>query len=282
MKSSTAHHEDILLKDSDFNYIKSVIYDVAGITIADHKKQMVSNRISRRMKQLSLDTIEDYMLRIQNQLDDEMMDLVNALTTNVTHFFREDHHFKHLETHIPDLIEKGQKRIRLWSAACSIGAEPYSAAISICDSAPDYRGQTDLKILATDIDTIALDRARQGIYQQRFVKGVNDMRMKKYFKVTNDKSYQIHPELRQMITFNYMNFNDDPWPMSGPFDFIFCRNVLIYFDRPKQDEYIGKMINLLAPGGFLYLGHSENAVMSGKPHMRSCGPTIYQKDQVHS
>lgn len=264
-----------------FDYIRSYLYDVAGITLADRKKQMVENRINKRIKELSLSGFDQYVSRLRNDsTQEEMVNLVNALTTNVTHFFRENHHFDHFRGYMADLLQaRDGRRIRVWSAACSIGAEPYSMAMVLYDVMQELKLRADARILATDIDTLALARARVGAYHDKTLKGMTPSVLKKHFILSEEDGedvYTIKPYLRQMVAYNYLNFNTVSWPMSRQFDAIFCRNVLIYFDRAKQQEYIGKMLSYLKPGGFLYLGHSEHAVMENKGY-KVCGQTIYQK-----
>ena len=266
-----------------FDYIRSYLYDVAGITLADRKKQMVENRINKRIKELNLSGFDQYVVRLRDDTrQEEMVNLVNALTTNVTHFFRENHHFDHLRGYMGDLLQaRDGRRIRVWSAACSIGAEPYSMAMVLYDVMQDLKLRADARILATDIDTLALARARMGSYHDKTLKGIAPTVLKKHFTVSDESGEQVYTVkqyLRQMVAYNYLNFNVASWPMSRQFDAIFCRNVLIYFDRAKQQEYIGKMLSYLKPGGFLYLGHSEHAVMDNKGY-KVCGQTIYQKPE---
>lgn len=264
-----------------FDFIKSLLYDAAGINIPDHKQQMVFNRISKRIQNLGIGSLDQYIDFLNHEKNgDEIIHLINALTTNVTNFFREEHHYDHLKNELKNLCDAGQKKIRIWSAACSIGAEPYSAAIIAHEALSTISGY-DLRILATDIDTNALQKAREGSYPERLLKGLSKPYQKKYFipGPKADDAIVVKPSIRNMVSFNYMNFNDTEWPMSGPFDFIFCRNALIYFDRQKQQEYVEKFIQLIRPGGFLYLGHSENSVVAGKS-LTICGPTIYKKETV--
>lgn len=264
------------LSQDNFKFIKALLYDTAGINIPDHKQQMVFNRIVKRIQGLNIGSFDEYLTYVGRH-DDEIINLVNALTTNVTHFFRETHHFDHLHKELTAMKTEGQTKFRIWSAACSIGAEPYSAAMVVNEALPHQSG-FDVKILATDIDTNALAFAREGVYAQRLTKGLPDPYSKKYFEKLqmDEPCLKIKPSIRQKVFYNYLNFNTPVWPVSGPFDFIFCRNVLIYFDKIKQQEYVTKLIHLLRPGGFLYLGHSENSVMVDH-NLKISGPTIYQK-----
>lgn len=269
-----------VLDAKDFKMIQKLLYDVAGITLSDKKHQMVENRIAKRLKQIGVPSFAAYTQLLNGaQKDAEFVHLVNALTTNVTHFFREEHHFNHLFEHARDRLRSNDPKIRMWSAGCSIGAEPYSAAMTLWRAMQETGRKGDTRILATDIDTLALARARQGFYQEKLLKGLDPQQLQKYFSKTemdNVAGYRIKDMLRKMVAFNHLNLNRPRWPMSGLFDFIWCRNVLIYFDRDKQDDFITRMIDLLRPNGFLYLGHSEHAVMEGRG-FKVCGQTIYQK-----
>lgn len=268
------------LEIKHFETIRSMLFDTSGITLADHKRQMVENRINKRIKELNIPSFDQYISLLQsNDQKDEIMHLVNSLTTNVTHFFRESHHFDHLKGATEILLNRGERKLRYWSAGCSIGAEPYSIAISLFEILNKTKTSADAKILGTDIDTIALAKARNGEFHERFMKGMEQKRLQNFFgkDVRNDeKFYTVKPFIRNYVAYNYLNLNDMKWPMSGPFDFIFCRNVLIYFNRPEQKRYVDKMIELLRPGGFLYLGHSEHSVSEGY-NLKLCGQTVYQK-----
>lgn len=265
--------------DKHFKLIKNMLYDSAGITLADRKKNMVYNRIVKRLKKIKLSTFDEYIDYLNNNRDQEISDLVNALTTNVTHFFREEHHFDHLKKETTRLINDGQKKIRIWSAGCSIGAEPYSMAITMQAMMEEEKTKADIKILATDIDTTALEYAKKRKYQEKNIKGLTKAHLSKYFqssKVDNETVYKLKDNIRNMVSFNYLNLNEEPWPMRGPFDFIFCRNVFIYFDRDKQQQYVANMTKLLKTGGYLCLGHSEHFA-SDDQNYKTCGQTTYQK-----
>lgn len=269
-----------MLEQRQFKEIQSLLYEASGITIADHKQQMVQNRIAKRFKALELRSSSDYLSYIkQGKNPDEIVNLINALTTNVTYFYREKHHFEHLVKHIDALIKAGQRKIRIWSAGCSIGAEPYSAAILIYECILKKGISADIKILATDIDTAALNTGRQGFYSEKTIKGLSKARLLEHFTrehKDDENGYRIKGHIRRLVFFNHLNMNLAKWPMKGPFDFIFCRNLLIYFDRPKQSEFVGKMKVCLAPGGYLYLGHSEHAASEGMG-LKAQSQTIYQK-----
>lgn len=268
------------LTSQHFEAITRILYENAGITMAQRKRRMVENRIAKRVQELALPSFSDYLSFLESkQNKSEIVHLVNALTTNVTHFFREEHHFQHLSAQVGHLLQNRATKIRIWSAGCSIGAEPYSAAITLLETMKKYKQRSNIRILATDIDTMALARARKGDFHEKIIKGLPRSHLLSYFnprQQDNETIYTVNKDVRNLVAYNYLNFNTRQWPMSGPFDFIFCRNALIYFKRDKQNEYVSKMSNLLKPGGFLYLGHSEHSVMEGRD-FKICGQTIYQK-----
>lgn len=268
------------LSTKHFQAIKTVLYDSAGIRLADHKRLMVENRIAKRLRDLSLTSYADYIDYLQSSgKEDELVHLVNVLTTNVTHFFREGHHFEHMSATLEGWVKQGAGRIRVWSAGCSLGAEPYSAALTILKVKEKTKRNINARILATDIDTLTLARARKAEFKEGNLKGLSKVQLDHAFQKAEKEGaamYKLKDTIRSMVAFNYLNLNTQKWPMSGPFDFIFCRNVLIYFDRTKQNEIVSRLLSYLRPGGFFYLGHSEHAVMEGRG-LKSCGKTIYQK-----
>ncbi len=270
--------QTVILGPKQFEAIKKIIYDVAGISLAPHKAQMVSNRIAKRIKALGLEDYDDYIdyLRHEKHGEQEMPDLVNVLTTNVTHFFRENHHFNHLKANLTALLKTNAgKRIRIWSAGCSSGQEPYSIALTCLETMHALGVQANLRILATDIDTTILARARDGLYSAEALKTVSQDYLNRHFTQEGETHYRISRNLRELVAFNYFNLNTATWPMKGPFQAIFCRNVLIYFDREKQHSFVEKMARLLEPGGFLYLGHSEHYAGS-LPCFAAKGQTVYE------
>jgi chemotaxis protein methyltransferase CheR len=273
----------------EFKKIQKILLDAAGISLRDNRSTMVQNRIYKRTKTLGMPDCATYVSYLETDLDKELGNLINALTTNVTHFFREGHHFEHLEKEAFEILKSGTGRIRIWSAACSIGAEPYSAAIALTQAKQKASKEgADIKILATDVDTLALRHAREGVYKADMLKNIpKDIKLSAFSKVRqssenkglSEEHYKASDSLRKMISFNFHNFNEPTWPMKGPFDFIFCRNALIYFERPKQIEFVNKMAALLRPGGFFYLGHSET-VLGERPDFKNFGKTTYQKIQT--
>ncbi len=268
------------LSKKQFDIIRAYLHKTSGISLADNKINMVHNRIKKRKAEIGFATFDEYLTHMKTDKDKtEAVHLVNALTTNVTHFFREGHHFEHLKTALKNQLKSGNNKIVIWSAACSIGAEPYSIAITVEEALKEEPSASKIKILATDIDTLALARGRKGEYPERISKGLTPRNLGQYFTTTKDedgKLYTVKDKIRKRISYNYLNFNDPDWPMKGPFDFIFCRNVFIYFQEDKQQEYINKMTKLLRPGGFLYLGHSEYFISEDKQY-KALGQTVFQK-----
>lgn len=272
---------DIMLTREDMNFIAKLVYDQAGIVIREHKEAMTRGRLARRVKVLGLNSVSEYCAFLKTpQAASEMTELINAVTTNHTAFFRERHHFDHLAREVmPRLIQErsGRRgRIRIWSSACSSGEEPYSIAAT-CRDVLGPRSDLDFRILATDIDTDILTKAEAGIYPaEQFERLPADVRgMFKFEAGASRAEVRIAEELRRMIAFKRLNLIER-WPMSGPFDIIFCRNVFIYFDTQTKASILDRFVDLLSPGGFLYLGHSES-LPSPHKNLRLIGRTIYER-----
>jgi Methylase of chemotaxis methyl-accepting proteins len=263
------------LSEREFGRIKARVYSVAGIALSDAKRTLVVSRLSKILRALGLPSFDaylDYLERGGSAKDGQ--DFVNALTTNLTRFYREDHHFEHLRAHVGALMSERPRgsRLRIWSAGCSTGQEPYTIALDLLAAFPDLR-RWDFKILATDIDTAVIARAGQGLYPESELTGLAPERAR-LFEKNGDGTIRIPAAARELVSFKPLNLIG-PWPMKGPFDAIFCRNVAIYFDKPTQGEMFGRFSKMLAPEGFLYIGHSEN-LGSGGEGFRLVGKTIYQ------
>ncbi|CAM5218196.1 Chemotaxis protein methyltransferase OS=Bosea thiooxidans OX=53254 GN=SAMN05660750_00322 PE=4 SV=1 [Bosea thiooxidans] len=272
---------DITLTRDDMKFIAALVYEQAGIVIREHKEAMTRGRLARRVKALGMSSVAEYCAFLKTpQAAGELPELINAVTTNHTAFFRERHHFDHLRREVmPRLLqERSQRRgrIRIWSSACSSGEEAYSIAAS-CREAIGARGDLDFRILATDIDTDILARAEAGIYPaELFERLPPDVKpLLKLEPGAGRGEARIAEELRRMIAFKRLNLIER-WPMSGPFDVIFCRNVFIYFDTQTKASILDRFVALLSPGGFLYLGHSES-LPQPHPHLRLIGRTIYER-----
>ena len=266
-----------------FDFIAGLLYKLAGISLAPHKIEMMYSRLARRLRELNLKDFDTYCALVESEKGEaEIRFLVNALTTNLTSFFREHHHFDHLAKSVVTAVKaaqvhSGQPRLRIWSAGCSSGPEPYTIAMVLCANIPDIR-RWDVRILATDIDTHMVETARRGVYAADSAKTIPAELRDRFTKRVRDSGepeITMAEELRRLITFKPLNLLE-PWPMKGPFDAIFCRNVLIYFDRPGRTEVISKFATLLPENAFLYLGHSESLYgVSGS--FGQVGATIYRR-----
>ena len=272
---------DTTLSRDDMALVAKLVYEHAGIVIREHKEAMARGRLARRVKVLGLGSIAEYCAYLRTPAaTDEIPELINAVTTNHTAFFRERHHFDHLRKDVlPRLIQEraGRRgRIRIWSAACSSGEEPYSAA-AISRDVIGHRSDLDFKILATDIDTDILDRAAAGLYPaEQFDRLPADLRPLLRLEGQSARGEaRIADDLKRLIAFKRLNLIER-WPMKGPFDVIFCRNVFIYFDTPTKAAILDRYVALLQPGGFLYLGHSES-LPQPHPQLRLIGRTIYER-----
>lgn len=262
----------------DFNFLRKLSNQYSGIQVPDERFDMFYSRLSKRVRKLGLANFKEYCQYLENHPDQEFTEFINAITTNLTAFFRENHHFEYLsEVVVPELLikNKNTRQIRVWSAGCSTGEEPYSIAITLLEHVP---ADWDIKILATDLDTNVLHTAAEGIYAEERVSGVSEKRLKKWFmrgKSSQSGYVKIHPELQHMIRFKQLNLMKD-WPMKGYFDFIFCRNVLIYFDRETKIKLVHRYAQILVDNGWLFVGHSESlSQLSTELELVAC--TSYRK-----
>ena len=246
-----------------FNHIRNIVSEHSGIVLSDARQDMIYSRLVRRLRKTGINSFNDYCLLLenQNQNHEEFTHFINAITTNLTSFFRENHHFKMLaDIVLPDIMlrNKASKKIRVWSAGCSTGLETYSIAMVLKEVIPDKQGW-DVKILATDLDTNVIETAANGIYKLDDVTGVNDKRMLRWFMKgcgENSDKVKVARELRNMITFKQLNLLH-PFPFKGPIDIIFCRNVIIYFDKDTQRVLFDKFADIHANNSCLFIGHSE-------------------------
>ena len=263
------------LGSADFQRIVDRVHSDTGIVLKPHKAVMVKSRLARRLDALGYTTVEEYLDHLDSPNGaDEHRNFHNALTTNLTSFFRDDDHFDHLREELARDEIKNSPRLRLWSAACSTGEEPYSMAMTIA-SVDNVIDHCDLKILATDLDTIVLDRCRAACYNSDRVDSVPKEYREKFFEKENDGKYKIIEKLRKKITFRHMNLLED-WPFGGDFDFIFCRNVIIYMDTETKMSLVSRLARKLSPGGVLYLGHSE-AILKRHPLLEPEGRSVYRR-----
>lgn len=259
------------LSEAQFQQISAIAAEEAGLAIPDAKKSLVQSRIGKRMRALGLDGFTAYLTALERDAI-ERGELVSALTTNVSSFFREKHHFDHLRGSV---LQGAGNRLRLWSAGCAKGQEAYSIAIEVLKSIPDAASR-DMLILATDIDEKVLAHARAGIYQERELLGVGAEDRERFFQRDGDGDWTARPELRALIRFRKLNLNGS-WPIRGVFDAIFCRNVVIYFSDETQMALWPRFRDRLARGGLLMLGHSERIHPLAVSGFESVGVTTYRK-----
>lgn len=276
---STAPSRDseFQLTDRDFNFIKQFIARQAGIELSDAKRNLVYSRLVRRLRALKLPTFSAYCSHLEEGDQTELEHCVNALTTNLTAFFREAHHFAFLERELlPTLIrEKRDKELRVWSAGCSTGEEPYSLAMVLSECMPE---NWTVRVLATDLDSSVVATGAAGQYTMDRITGITDTRRKRWFlrgKGAHEGQVRVRPELRDMITFKRLNLQD-PWPLRQKFDFIFCRNVVIYFNKDTQRVLFERFAEQLTPGGHLFIGHSET-LYRVSDRFKLLGSTVYQR-----
>jgi chemotaxis protein methyltransferase CheR len=265
--------------DQDFQRVRRMVYEQTGIALSDSKRQLVYGRLSRRLRALQLRTFDIYLRQVEGGDEEELQHFRNAITTNLTSFFRENHHFEFLARQLLPLLEarnRDTRRIRIWSAGCSTGEEPYSIAMTLHEAATHLLRHWDVRILATDIDTNVLDHARRGVYGSERLEKMDNTRLPRFFhRGPESDQYCINDQVKQLVTFNELNLIGD-WPMKGPFDVIFCRNVVIYFDRPTQRQIIHRMENLQRPDDYLFLGHSES-LLDVSTLYRLVGNTIHRR-----
>ncbi|MCB9480841.1 MAG: protein-glutamate O-methyltransferase CheR [Desulfobacteraceae bacterium] len=272
-------HQNFELGEKDFNFIRNRVYEECGINLHEGKKELVRSRLSKRLRDLGLKSFKEYKLFLE-QNHEESINLLNAISTNLTSFFREKKHFDFLtEKGLEALLasrQRDKRVLKCWSAGCSTGEEPYSLACAL-DMKRDFYN-FDFHIMATDISTDVLDKAKMGIYEMSRVAGVEISILKKYFqKGTGQRkgSVRVGREIRSKI--NFLRFNlMEPYRFNFDFDVIFCRNVMIYFEKKIQSAVVNKFYNVLNPGGYLFVGHSES-LMNIEHKFKYVEPTIYQK-----
>ncbi len=260
------------MSDEEFDFFRSVVYDETGIKLSDHKRALLESRVIRRLRTLRIDDYDQYRKYLTTNYNNELTEFINVVTTNKTEFFREKNHFSFMLNHaLPQWRE--EEEIRIWSAGCSTGEEAYSIAITVCE----YFGASaagKVKILATDIDTQVLSKGISGTYSSQSVEVIAAPIRHKYFNATND-GYVPVDQIKGMISFRRLNLMD-AYPMKRKFKIIFCRNVVIYFDKETQRELFARIYDYLDDDGYLFIGHSEN--LSGvSDKFRNLGHTIYAR-----
>ena len=259
----------------NFRKISTFVYSQSGIVLSDSKQEMVYSRLARRMRKLGIGNFTEYLCQVENDIAGETSSFLNAITTNLTSFFRENHHFEFLtDIAIPELKlrHREDKRIRIWCTAASTGEEPYSLAIVFREAF--IPASWDIKILATDIDSNVLDTARRGIYPLADVEDIGTKRKGKWFQTNGRNEVKVDEGLKQMITFRQLNLLDR-WPMKGIFDIVFCRNVIIYFDKETQRTLFVKMAGFIDAESYLFIGHSESLITVSDQY-KPLGGTIYK------
>lgn len=266
------------LSDDIFNKIKNLIYKKIGVDLKDSKKTMVKSRLLKRLRVLQLDSFEKYCEYLNNN-SDELIILYNLLTTNVTHFFREKHHFDYLKKNVlPDIEKRNNKKIRVWSAGCSSGQEVYTLSIVLSEY---FNSNWNIKILGTDINTDVLKIARKGVYSKKSVENIPYKLLNKYFLLGSGKNegfFKVKNKLKKNIKLGRLNLKDTNYPIKKKVDIIFCRNVFIYFDKKTRNQILDKFYRNLKKGGYLFLGHSESIDLNkSKNDWKFTFKTTYKK-----
>lgn len=260
-------------RDADFSRVRKMIHARAGISLGTHKREMVYSRLARRLRALGGQDFASYLDSLENAPDSaEWEDFINALTTNLTAFFRESHHFPILA----DFAKKRGGPVSVWCCAASTGEEPYSIAITLTEAlGPRGAGST---VLATDIDTSVLQRARTGVYPNERVAKMETERLRRFFlkgRGANEGHVRVRPEIADMVRYETLNLLSPSWGITEKFDVIFCRNIMIYFDKPTQAKILERFVPLMKPGGLLFAGHSENFTYISRD-FRLRGQTVYE------
>jgi len=267
------------LSTATFTALRDLLHAHSGIALASHKLTMVQSRLAKRLRALGIQTYEEYLQRLENPESPEWSEFINALTTNLTSFFREGHHFTQLVPLIKP-FHAASRRIRIWSAGCSTGEEPYTLAMTLLQG---FGSGATIQILATDLDTAVLETAARGVYPEARIEGLDDSWKRLAFLKgagAQQGQVRVRPDLRQLITFRQMNLLDERWSVpEAPFQAIFCRNVMIYFDKPTQRRLLKRYHDLLEPDGLLFVGHSE-ALLDASLGFQSLGQTIYRRREA--
>ena len=280
--SSATRVREFDFTQADFESLRTLVKDQSGITLGEAKRELVYGRVSRRLRALGLSAFADYRRMLAGPDGAaEMIEFINAVTTNLTSFFRESHHFDFLRNeYLPARAadSKGSRRIRIWCSAASTGEEPYSITMSIIEALPDW-DRWDIRVLATDLDTNVLQTCVEGVYGEDRVRGLPKSRLDRFFDPVGERGerkYKVKPELASMISFRQLNLMH-PLPMKGPIDIVFCRNVIIYFDKETQRDLFKRVAPLQRPGDVLILGHSES-LLKVSDAWNLVGKTIYRKN----
>ena len=276
--SAALEEREFEFGDAAFGKVRTLLKQRSGIDVGEGKRMMVYGRLVRRLRALRLRGFQDYLPLLEDPDSDESKQFLNALTTNVTELFREAHHFEFLTNRvIPETRRERGKQLRIWSAGCSTGEEPYSIAITLQEAAVNDPSWAP-RVLATDIDSEVLSKAERGVYAVDKVRQLEG-KARRWFQRgqgPNAGLARVRSELRDLIAFRQLNLLG-PWPMRGPFDAIFCRNVVIYFDTPTREALVNRFAELLRDGGYLFMGHSESLTGASSDLLEACGKTTYRK-----
>ncbi len=265
--------------EQDFQALRSLVKSLTGINLTEQKRELVYGRLTRRLRTLGLKSFAEYRELLASD-GRELTELCNAITTNLTAFFREPHHFQYLrEQWLEPLLTntRSARRLRIWSAGCSTGEEPYSIAMTVLETLP-HPGSWDVRILATDLDSEVLQRARRGAYTPERTASLSRERLERFFSARSEGRTTVHqvaPELASLVTFKQLNLMH-PLPMKGPLDVIFCRNVVIYFDKDTQRDLFARICRLQRPSDLLFLGHSESLFKVCESY-GLIGKTVYRR-----
>ena len=270
---------DNSISEKQFQEISSLVKKIAGINLHNGKRELVKARLSKRTRELKLHNLQEYINFVKHDKSgSEIIKMLDALSTNLTYFFRESQHFDFMCNNVlPGIISKGKRKLRIWSAGCSSGEEPYTIGMLLNETIPNLHNW-DAKILATDLSTKVLRIASVGQYSAERFRETPKYLINQYFNKISSAgkpTFKVKPSVRNLISFARLNLMEN-WPMQGPMDMIFCRNVMIYFDKQTQAELLSRFYKLLAPGGFLFLGHSES-LTGGGHNFRYCQPATYIK-----
>jgi len=261
--------------EAEFRRIRDLMYDSVGIVLLDNKRALVEARVNKRLRALGVAGYADYLRHLEGPAGaEEMVHLTDAISTNVTRFFRENDHFEFAAAAAARWLAAGRMRLRFWSAACSSGEEPYSLAMSLADL--EGVDGADVKILATDISTRVLKAAVAGRYEPDRLSDLPDGVRRRWFRPAEDGLLEVAPELKRDVIFRRLNLNRTPYPIRGVFDVIFCRNVMIYFDAALRRRIVEEAHRLLRPDGFLIIGHAETLIGMDK-RFRFVQPSVYGK-----
>ena len=264
------------LSQGQFNKISGLIYKICGIKLSQGKEELVKSRLMKRLRSLKMSGFREYLNYLEcDESGEELFSLVDALTTNKTCFFRESNHFDYLRKNL--LVNLKSQRLRIWSAGCSSGEEPFSIAMTLCEELKNI-DRMDVRILGTDVSLTMMEKAFSGVYGEETLQDISPGLMMKYFtciQSSPSRFYKVNDKVRALVRLIYLNLMGE-WAMNGPFDVIFCRNVMIYFDNQTREKLVNRFWELLEPGGHLFVGHSES--MNGLAHkFKYVQPAVYKK-----